>query len=176
MDKRMNMYPSICKILKRTYTTNGNNNNVRQQIFNTLEKQKGNVFTREFIVDETKSTTFVKPIDIYSTPAMIWDMEWFTRDIILDAINDVVVATDYEENLDSVGTNVVFKHTAATPIGETVFIETKIIHIDEAKSKIETETIISDSLGILGKGKHERAIVDMNMINQRIQDRKDKLK
>ena len=67
MDKRMNMYPSICKILKRTYTTNGNNNNVRQQIFNTLEKQKGNVFTREFIVDETKSTTFVKPIDIYST-------------------------------------------------------------------------------------------------------------
>ena len=56
MDKRMNMYPSICKILKRTYTTNGNNNNVRQQIFNALEKQKGNVFTREFIVDETKST------------------------------------------------------------------------------------------------------------------------
>ena len=109
MDKRMNMYPSICKILKRTYTTNGNNNNVRQQIFNALEKQKGNVFTREFIVDETKSTTFVKPIDIYSTPAMIWDMEWFTRDIILDTINDVVVATDYEENLDSVGTNVVFK-------------------------------------------------------------------
>ena len=49
------MYPSICKILKRTYTTNGNNNmhNVRQQIFNTLEKQKGNVFPREFIVDET---------------------------------------------------------------------------------------------------------------------------
>ena len=45
------------------------------------------------------------------------------------------------------------------------FIETKIIHIDEPKSKIETETIISDSLGILGKD-GITCNCDMNMINQ----------
>ena len=46
-----------------------------------LSELSGGKFTRQLLVDSSKGTTFLKPLDVYSTPAMIWDMEWHVREL-----------------------------------------------------------------------------------------------
>ena len=70
--------------------------------------------TRTLDVTPSKGTTFMSP-DVYSTPAMIWDMEWAVRDVILAELQRAGL-----NEWDSVGAQVTFDHGAATLIGESV--------------------------------------------------------
>lgn len=109
-----------------------------------------------------------EPCDVYSTPAMIWDMEHHVRDLIVERL---------PRGFDSVGVHVAFDHAAATPLGSDVTIETAIsaVHEKPSLALVEAETVISDGVGELGRGVHRRAIVPMALVSQRIRARQELL-
>ena len=134
-----------------------------------LSELSGGKFTRQLLVDSSKGTTFLKPLDVYSTPAMIWDMEWHVRELIFQ------IGLHGSEGWDSVGTRVEFSHTAATVIGARVTLVTEVTEVDVNKRRVVARTTFSDALGELGHGVHERAVVKMGKVNERIAARKAEL-
>ena len=126
---------------------------------------------KSIVVDAGRGTTFVQPIDVYSTPSMIWDMEWHARDIILAQLS----AHGLADQWDSVGTKVEFQHSAAAPIGASVRIAARVTHVDLEARRVAVSTSFSDAVGPLGVGVHERALVDMTKIRKRIASRKEQI-
>lgn len=133
-----------------------------------LEALRGSKSERTLLVTEAKGTTFLKPLDVYSTPAMIWDMEWHVRDMVLAGLEEL-------EGWDSVGTRVVFDHTAATVLGAEAYLVTEITDVDVERRRVTAITTFSDGLGELGRGTHERAIVKLSKVNERVAARKQEL-
>ena len=75
--------------------------------------------------------------------------------------------------LDTVGVRVEFDHTAATLIGQEVFINTAIAEVKGRK--VVSSCTIRDRVGVLGEGLHTRFIGEIDVISQRLNDRLDKL-
>ena len=88
-------------------------------------------------------------LKVFATPAMI-------------RLIEVAAAELVEKNLPpestSVGTSINIKHTAPTPVGMKVRAEVKIISVDGRK--IIFEVAAFDERGEIGRGSHERFIVD----------------
>lgn len=89
-------------------------------------------------------------VEVFATPAMIAMME-------KTCLNSV---TPFLPNgFTSVGTKVDITHTKATPIGMKVFCKSKLIEID--RKRLIFEVIASDEKGEIGRGQHERFIVNI---------------
>ena len=137
-----------------------------------LEALRGDIGVarqKTLVVDEKRGTTFIsEPSDVYATPMMIWDMEWHVRDLVLERL-----PAEY----DSVGVHVAFDHSAATPIGSAVTVETTFqqVHHKPKITLIEAETVIRDQVGELGRGVHRRAVVRKADVARRIASRQASL-
>ena len=86
---------------------------------------------------------------VYATPAMIALMEetaWKS------------VAEELEEGCGTVGIHLDVSHDAPTPLGMTVTCESELIAIDGRKLTFRVEA--KDERGTIGKGVHERFIVN----------------
>ena len=136
-----------------------------------LAARDGTAFGRSIEVGASRGTTFVTPIDVYATPKMIWDMEWHTRDILLEQLR----ASGAGEQWDSVGVTVEFEHGAAAPVGAQVHVETTVTRVEPEGRRVAVATVFSDAVGELGRGKHERVLVDMGKIRKRIASRKEEI-
>jgi predicted thioesterase len=66
----------------------------------------------------------------------------------------------------SVGTGATIRHLAATPIGQTVTIETRIVEADGKRLAFEMRA--HDASEPIGECRHERFIVDVAKFNQRL--------
>lgn len=88
-------------------------------------------------------------LEVFATPAMISLMELTSRLCVGDAL---------DEGQTTVGTLVNIAHTAATPIGMKVTCESTLIEIDGRR--LIFDVVASDECGVIGKGSHERFIVD----------------
>lgn len=88
-------------------------------------------------------------LDVFATPAMIALIEETAWKSVSDKIDD---------GMTTVGTKLDIAHTAATPLGMTVTCETKLIEID--RRRLVFEAVVSDECGEVGRGVHERFIVD----------------
>ena len=126
--------------------------------------------TRCFDIPASKGTTFLEP-DVYSTPAMIWDMEWAVRETILEQLHNAGL-----EGWDSVGTSVTFEHIAATPVGERVTLELEVVAVGDDRPTVEATAVFSDAMGELGRGTHRRMVADMRRLQTRISERQSKLR
>ena len=104
----------------------------------------------DFVTEENTALALKSgSLKVFATPAMICLIERAAAELV-------------EKNLPpestSVGISLDIKHTAPTPPGMTVRAEVKIISVDGRK--IVFDAVAFDTRGEIGRGSHERFIVD----------------
>ncbi|MGN0241753.1 MAG: thioesterase family protein [Candidatus Weimeria sp.] len=88
-------------------------------------------------------------LPVFATPAMVAVVEkaaWSS------------VAGELEEGQSTVGTSMTLSHESATPVGLKITAKTTLTAIDRRKLTFSWEAY--DEAGIIGRGTHERFIVD----------------
>ena len=102
----------------------------------------------EKIVGENDSALAVGSgsLKVLATPIMLAVMEKSAADLV------------EKIEFTSVGISLDIKHTAPTPIGMKIFAQAEIIAVDG--KKIIFEIVANDERGEIGRGTHERFIVD----------------
>ena len=104
----------------------------------------------DFVTEENTALALGSgSLKVFATPAMIRLIERAAAELV-------------EKNLPpestSVGISLDIKHTAPTPLGMTVRADVKIISVDGRK--IIFDAVAFDERGEIGRGTHERFIVD----------------
>lgn len=87
-------------------------------------------------------------LEVYATPSMVALMEQA-------AVNSL----NLPEGQSSVGTSLSITHTAATPLGVKVSATAVLTEIDRRRLVFKVE--VCDEAGLIGEGKHERFIIDV---------------
>jgi fluoroacetyl-CoA thioesterase len=112
----------------------------------------GITLERKRTVSEDDSITFlgehVQPS--LATPRMILWMEYAARDAVLPRL---------EPGQDTVGVRVDVRHLAATPLGAEVTYRATVSKVEDRRITFDVEA--RDGAEIIGKGLHERYIVDV---------------
>ncbi|MBI1845973.1 MAG: thioesterase family protein [Candidatus Rokubacteria bacterium] len=106
-----------------------------------------------------------EPIRVLSTPDMI-------RLVEQTAIE--AVQPHLAPGQSSVGTRVDISHLAATPVGMTLTITVELEEVDRRRLAFRVE--VRDELDEVGKGRHERFIVDGAQRMPRLQDKMNRWK
>ncbi len=88
-------------------------------------------------------------LDIFATPAMITLMEQTAYESVQPYL---------DEGYGTVGISLKVTHDSPTPIGMKVSCESTLVEIDGRKLKFEVEAF--DECGSIGKGVHERFIIN----------------
>jgi predicted thioesterase len=102
------------------------------------------------IVDRARTIDFLgDQCRTYSTPSMILDIEETCRDLVIEHTDD---------GEDSVGTEVMVRHLAPTPLGMNVTITVKVLSVKGRR--VQLEATVSDELEVVGSGTHERFVID----------------
>ncbi|MGN1206621.1 MAG: thioesterase family protein [Eubacterium sp.] len=106
---------------------------------------------QKVVVSEKNSAKTMRSgtLDVFATPAMIALMEetaWKS------------IAQELEDGCGTVGIHMDVSHDAPTPSGMTVTCESELIAIDGRKLTFRVEA--KDERGLIGKGIHERFIVN----------------
>ena len=104
----------------------------------------------DFVAEENTALALGSgSLKVFATPAMICLIERAAAELV-------------EKNLPpestSVGISLDIKHSAPTPLGMTVRAEVKIISVDGRK--VVFDAVAFDERGEIGRGSHERFIVD----------------
>lgn len=94
---------------------------------------------------------------VFATPMMVTAME----NAALNAVRDYL-----EPNESAVGTAVNIRHLAATPAGHRVTAEAVVTKVDG--SRIDFNVSAHDETEEIGNGTHERMIVDLGRLAQRL--------
>ena len=117
-----------------------------------MELQVGIKGTAEMVVTEDKTAAAVGSgaVRVFATPWMCAIME-------LAACN--ALAPYMEPGQGSVGTKLSISHDAATPVGMTARAEAELIEID--RRRLVFAVTAYDDMGPIGKGTHERFLIDM---------------
>lgn len=106
---------------------------------------------KEIIVTEDKTALSVGSglLPVFATPVMITFME---------LVSSEITAPFLEKGYSTVGINVSVKHISATPVGMTVRFESELLEIDGKRLVFKVSAY--DDAGLIGKGTHERFIVN----------------
>ncbi len=117
----------------------------------TNELREGIRGSSETVVDEnnTALTMGSGELEVFATPAMVALMEEAAAESVKPYI---------DEKSTTVGTALEIEHISATPIGVSVRCESELCHIDGRKLVFNVTAY--DNAGIIGKGRHERFIVE----------------
>jgi predicted thioesterase len=118
----------------------------------------GLAFSKTVQVDESRCIGFMgKEGMVYATPKMVSDVEYTCRDFLLEHL---------DAGEDSVGTQVVIDHLAATPLGLKVTVEIKVVEVDRRKVKFEFS--VKDPVEEAGRGTHTRFVVEAAKRRERL--------
>jgi fluoroacetyl-CoA thioesterase len=98
---------------------------------------------------------------VFATPMMVTAME----NAALNAVRDYL---DLGES--AVGTLVCIRHLAATPAGHQVTAEAEVTKVEGRR--IEFKVSARDEIEEIGNGTHERMVVDMSRLYQRLAAKK----
>ena len=102
-------------------------------------------------------------LEVFATPAMIALIEETAWRSVADRL---------DEGCGTVGTSVNITHTAATPIGMDVTCKTTLVEID--RRRLVFEVGVFDESGEIGKGTHERFIVNNEKFQAKAEDKAGK--
>ena len=131
---------------------------MNQGNFSLGEVRKGLNLEREIKVGEDRVITFMgDDLRVYETPSMIADVEYACRDLLFENLPD---------GWDSVGALVDIEHLAATPLGELVVVSVTIDEID--RRRVRFSCAVSDSAELVGRGIHDRFIINIERHRQRV--------
>jgi len=98
---------------------------------------------------------------VFATPMMVTAME----NAALNAVRDYL-----DPGESAVGTLVNVRHIAATPVGHRVTAEAVVTKVDGRR--VEFTVSARDEIEEIGNGTHERMVVDMGRIAQRLAAKK----
>ena len=98
---------------------------------------------------------------VFATPMMVTIME----NAALNAVRDYL-----EPGESVVGTIVNVKHLAATPVGHHVTAEAVVTKVDGRR--LEFDVTARDEIEEIGKGTHERMVVDLGRIAKKLDSKK----
>lgn len=88
-------------------------------------------------------------LPVFATPAMIALIEETCWRSVADSL---------EEGSGTVGTRLDISHVSATPVGMKVWCESELIQREGRRLEFNVE--VYDEAGLVGKGTHERFIID----------------
>jgi predicted thioesterase len=94
---------------------------------------------------------------VFATPMMVLIME----NAALNAIKPYLEAGE-----SAVGTSVDVKHLSATPVGHEVRATAEVTHVEG--KRIDFKVTASDEQGEIGKGTHQRIVIDLPSFNERL--------
>jgi fluoroacetyl-CoA thioesterase len=94
---------------------------------------------------------------VFATPMMIRLME----NAALNAIKPYL-----EPGESAVGTSVDVKHLSATPVGHEVRATAEVVRVEG--KRIDYVVSASDEQGEIGKGTHQRIVIDIQSFNERL--------
>ena len=121
--------------------------------------------TRKVSVDRERTISFMGDEGrVYSTPSMVRDIEYTCHELLMEHVND-------GEN--SVGTHVSVDHTGATVEGDEVDVSVTITAIEGRA--VSFEAIVKDSLEEVGRGVHNRFVVDVQKTYERLTEKRKKV-
>lgn len=101
-------------------------------------------------------------LDVYATPAMI---------ALIEKTCYTCIQEQLDSGLSSVGTLVKVAHVSATPIGNQVECVAKIEKVEGRKVEFIVE--VCDDFGIIGEGRHERIIIDIDRFMTKVNGKLD---
>lgn len=110
--------------------------------------QKGTV---KDIVNDTNTAKIVGSglLDVFATPMMV---------ALMEKASCVAIESHLDEGMTTVGTMVNVEHLSATPIGMEITVESTVTAVDGRK--ISFEVTAFDEVGMIGKGTHDRFMVN----------------
>src|SRR3954471_23668802 len=115
-------------------------------------------FTKEVLIDESRCIGFMgKEGMVYATPKMVSDVEYTCRDFLLGHL---------DAGEDSVGTQVLIDHLAATPLGLQVTVSIRLVEVE--KRRVKFEFSVSDPVEEAGRGTHTRFVVETAKTRERL--------
>ena len=94
---------------------------------------------------------------VFATPMMILTME----NAALNAIRGYL-----DPGESAVGTAVDVRHLAATPVGHEVTAEAEVTRVDGRR--VAFKVTARDEMEEIGRGTHERVVVDMRRLDERL--------
>ncbi len=105
--------------------------------------------TEKVTMENTAKTLGSGSLLVYGTPAML---------LLIEKTAVALLEGKLNEGTTSVGTNLSIDHVSASPIGCEVSCEVELTRIDRKKLIFSVE--VRDPAGVIGKGIHERFLVD----------------
>lgn len=116
-----------------------------------MEIKVGLKGTVKDIVNDTNTAKIVGSglLDVFATPMMI---------ALMEKASCVAIESNLDEGMTTVGTMVNVEHLSATPKDMEVTVESTVTAVDGRK--ISFEVVAYDEVGIIGKGTHDRFIVN----------------
>lgn len=97
---------------------------------------------------------------VFATPAMVNLMEHAAL---------MVLAPFLDATQESVGVTVNIEHLASTPLGARVAAEATVTRVEGRV--IDFDVVAFDDLGVIGKGTHRRAIVSIDRVAAKLQEK-----
>jgi fluoroacetyl-CoA thioesterase len=114
--------------------------------------------TKTIRVDEPRVIAFMgDDCRVYATPRIISDVEYTCRDFLLAHL---------DPGEDSVGTQVHWHHVGPALLGAEVTLEIKIASVDGRRVAFEAK--VSDGADAVAHGTHERFVVDVQKVRERL--------
>jgi len=124
--------------------------------------QPGLEATRKITVDESRVIGFMgDDYRVYSTPSIILDVEHTCRNFLLAHL---------DPGEDSVGTKVNWEHVGPALLGAEVSIDIKVVNVDGRR--VTFDAAVNDGLDAVARGTHERFIVEVQRIRERLLKKK----
>jgi predicted thioesterase len=122
----------------------------------------GLVRTETLTVDRDRTIGFLGEEDrVYSTPSMVNDVEYACWRLIESLVNP---------SQTSLGVRVSLEHLGATPVGEQVSVTVRVESVEDRR--VRFSALVSDCMGVVGRGEHERALVDRERHRARLAGRR----
>jgi fluoroacetyl-CoA thioesterase len=125
----------------------------------------GAAHAETLVIDESLTVPQVSPHfssfasmpNVFATAYMVGFVEWTCVELIRKY---------YDQDEDSVGTQINMSHEAATPIGDRATAEVKLEMIEGRK--LTFSFVCKDSSGIIGRGTHDRALINRSKVDARL--------
>jgi fluoroacetyl-CoA thioesterase len=122
----------------------------------------GLAHARKIKVDDSRVIEFMgEDCRVYATPRIISDVEYTCRNFLLGHL---------DAGEDSVGTKVNWEHVGPALLGEEVTVSVKLVHLDGRR--VTFEAAVEAGPDAVARGTHERFIVDVHKVRERLLKRK----
>jgi predicted thioesterase len=122
----------------------------------------GLAHTKKITVDESRVIAFMgDDCRVYATPRIISDLEYTCRNFLLEHL---------DAGEDSVGTKVNWEHVGPALFGAEVTISIKLLQVEGRR--VTFEASVADGADAIAHGTHERFIVDVQKVRERLLKKK----